>query len=371
MSKIESKKLEQHPLALSLVPGTMPEEELEAFSADIAKRGVQVPITLYQGKVLDGWHRYGVCQKLDITPKFIEYTGDDAAGLVISLNVLRRKLGTTQRALAGARLNLEYSVGQDEASKRVGVSKLHINLVVQALNSKNARVLKMLENPELTRAALYEEMVDCSIIRGATVPTPSNTLTTAGSTMGLDALFKKNAEDTDDTDDDDLLGGGEGFDEDSPELDSVLGAPPSANGKVLSTKSGATDGGITGTRPTHPERRNRDTPAYQVAEKFKALDEADRVSFLQLSWHMIRPLIGTAGLSATGSTPAELRNSPVTEFAPSKQTSAQSAKAAAAAAAADPAAVSATARALEAITKAASGKAANKPGKARSKAVKA
>ena len=84
----------------------------------------------------------------------------DPAGLVVSLNVMRRRMGTTQRAIAGARLNIDFGLTQDDASKRVGVSKVHVNLVVQALKSKNARLIKLLEDPGLTREQLHEELVD-------------------------------------------------------------------------------------------------------------------------------------------------------------------------------------------------------------------
>jgi hypothetical protein len=304
-------KYEQHPIALQVAPGEMPEEEFDAFCADIGKRGQQHPIVLFEKKVLDGKHRLKACTKLGITPIFKEYTGDDPAGLVVALNVLRRRLGTTQRALAGARLNMDYNMSQDEASKRVGVSKVHINLVAQALKSNNARVIKMLENPDLTRAALHEELVDSGVVRAPSSPVAASTLSAAGAATGLESWARGGTagpEDEEEHEDDDLLGGGD----ENPDLDDVLGAPPTAGGKVLPFATGkgeTTPGGMptVGARPGHPERRNRDTPAYQLAEKFKGLTEGDKLSFMQLTWHLQRPLISAAGLSANIVSPSETK----------------------------------------------------------------
>ena len=57
-------------------------------------------IWLYQGKVLDGWHRYLCCLDLDIEPVPLRYNGDDPVGWVIQQNALRRHLTASQRAAA-------------------------------------------------------------------------------------------------------------------------------------------------------------------------------------------------------------------------------------------------------------------------------
>lgn len=334
MNKPQTIKFDQHPLALRLVPGSMPDDEFEAFCADIGKRGQRAPIIIFEDKILDGWHRYRACTRLGITPKTEVYDGDDPSGLVIALNVLRRKLGATQRALAGARLNIDFSITQDEASKRVGVSKVHINLVVQALNSNNARVIKMLENPELTRAALHEDLVECGIVRMPSTPlvATKTVLSASGAGIGLENLFGNPDLD------DDLLGGEEPNGSDSIDLEDVLGAPPSAGGKVISfDRSATTEGGmpVVGSKPGHPERRSKDTPASLLCDRFKGLGEADQISFMQLTWHLQRKLLKAAGLSESAdASPSTKAVSVDAQAKPSKATTAQAAKAAQAAQAA-------------------------------------
>jgi hypothetical protein len=288
--------MEQHPVAQQLVPGSMTEEEFKALCDDMKSRGQQLPITTFEGKVLDGFTRYRACIKNGMTPMLKPYTGNDPSGLVIALNVLRRKMGTTQRALAGARLNLEYNVTQEEASRRVGVSKVHINLVVQAIKSKNARVIKLLESGDLTREQLHEELYESGVLKSTSMREgePPSSLSGAGAMSGLEAAFAR-AAGSDPGDEDGV------FDEDPDELDDILGDPPTAGGKLLSSgTSTKTAGGMpdTGSRPSHPERRAKDTPAYRLAEQFKGLPELERISFIQIAWPILRPLLKAAGVSA-------------------------------------------------------------------------
>jgi ParB-like chromosome segregation protein Spo0J len=78
--------------------------EFETLKADIAKRGVQVPIVTYRGEILDGRNRYRACQALGIKCPIKEHTGDDPLASVLSLNLHRRHLNESQRAMAAARL---------------------------------------------------------------------------------------------------------------------------------------------------------------------------------------------------------------------------------------------------------------------------
>jgi hypothetical protein len=52
---------EQHPL--SAIFPKMSEKEFAGLCADIAANGLAHPIVVFEGKILDGWHRYGVASK--------------------------------------------------------------------------------------------------------------------------------------------------------------------------------------------------------------------------------------------------------------------------------------------------------------------
>lgn len=83
-----------HPLA-ELIPA-MDDAEYAALVEDIRANGLREPITLHEGKILDGRHRARACAELGIEPKYIDYKSlsddDTPAAYVISLNVKRRHL---------------------------------------------------------------------------------------------------------------------------------------------------------------------------------------------------------------------------------------------------------------------------------------
>src|SRR6476620_2990333 len=82
--------LKQHELS-AFYPA-MPDDELNALADDIKAHGLHDSITLYQGRVLDGWHRYQACLLAKVHPRTIDYKGKDAAAYVESKNGYRRHL---------------------------------------------------------------------------------------------------------------------------------------------------------------------------------------------------------------------------------------------------------------------------------------
>ncbi len=79
-------------------------EAYEALKADIAKNGVIEPIVFLDGYILDGRNRYSAARELGIAYPRVEYEGDDPLGYVISLNLRRRHLTESQRAMAASKL---------------------------------------------------------------------------------------------------------------------------------------------------------------------------------------------------------------------------------------------------------------------------
>lgn len=89
---------ERHPLSAAF-PSMSPEEQNE-LTLDIELNGLRDPVVLYQGKILDGWHRYQSCVALCIIPDSIQFSGDNPVAYVISKNIHRRSLTGSQRAAA-------------------------------------------------------------------------------------------------------------------------------------------------------------------------------------------------------------------------------------------------------------------------------
>ena len=283
-------KYDQHPIAVSLMPGGMDDAEFTAFREDIEQRGVIMPVTLYEGQVLDGWHRYRAAQHLGISFKEIVYGGDDPAGYIASVNVLRRKLGSLQRALVGVRLHLDYGHTQRAVCKKLGISNEVVNLVLKVVQSKNAKLIKRIEtDTDYTRGMLREELEDAGMLR--TKPEETTTLgpnsvfsagaanlTGAGASAGMvDILAGKCDRDTD------------GSEHDDPDVGDTTG----------------------NTGKKHADRVTKkpsDTAAQALSEAFKALMLDEKKTFLAMIWPEAGKLAVELGLwgASTAKTPAQV-----------------------------------------------------------------
>jgi hypothetical protein len=127
-------KYEVHPLAQ-----IFPEIEGSAFEAlveDIRERRQQEPAWLYEGKILDGKNRYRACEQLGVELRVREFIGNDPVGFVLSANLHRRHLDTSQRAMVAASL-ANLKVGTNRHSKKEGPS---IEVAPELLNVGRASV---------------------------------------------------------------------------------------------------------------------------------------------------------------------------------------------------------------------------------------
>lgn len=121
-----------HPLA-ELFP-MLPERELHELADDIVTFGQREPIWLLDGMILDGRNRYAACLFAKVDPVFEQYAGDDPLNFVLSLNLHRRHLTDSQRALVAAQIvDWESGVNQHtagpanlqtrEAARRLSISE--------------------------------------------------------------------------------------------------------------------------------------------------------------------------------------------------------------------------------------------------------
>ena len=75
------------------------------------------PITIYEGKILDGRNRYKAALVAGVTPATTEYKGDDPLSFVLRHNLTRRHLNETQRAGVAAKI-ANMTRGGDKPSKK-------------------------------------------------------------------------------------------------------------------------------------------------------------------------------------------------------------------------------------------------------------
>jgi hypothetical protein len=140
--------IEFHQLA-NLFP-LMEGEEFEAFVEDIWRHGVREPIVLYQDQILDGRNRYRACQQAGVKCRFEPYRGSDPAAYVISLNLKRRHLNESQRAMVAAKL-ATFKLGDNQYSEGLPIGRGCELLNVGERTVARAREVQGRGTPELQR----------------------------------------------------------------------------------------------------------------------------------------------------------------------------------------------------------------------------
>lgn len=125
----------------------------ESLKKDIQSNGIIEPVTLYEGKILDGRNRYRIAIELGLDDiPVCAYEGDNPSGFVQSMNLHRRQLTPSQRAAAAAFLadfrqgqhgdEEEYETQADMA-KKLGVSR---RMVVEATSLKKKGDIQLVES---------------------------------------------------------------------------------------------------------------------------------------------------------------------------------------------------------------------------------
>lgn len=146
-----------HPAA-DLFP-LMDEADYAALKADIQVNGLHEPLWLHDGLLLDGRHRLRACQELGIEPATRNYTGNDPAGFVVSLNLHRRHLDTSQRGMVAARLaSLPRGANQHTAKAVPSQAAAAALLNVSIDTVQRARTVLDSGTPELVAAVDHGEI---------------------------------------------------------------------------------------------------------------------------------------------------------------------------------------------------------------------
>lgn len=136
-------------------------EEYEGLKADIAANGLLEPVWLHPDNhmIVDGRNRHRACVELGIEPTFRYWNGKGSlVSFVVSLNLKRRHLDGSQRAMVAAKIanmkrsdtlrqntdrSIDLSVSQDQAAEILNVSVPSV---------KRAKVVQEHGTPELIAA---------------------------------------------------------------------------------------------------------------------------------------------------------------------------------------------------------------------------
>lgn len=133
-------RIEFHPAA-NIFP-MMTGSEFEALKTNIEQNGLIQPIYLFNKQIIDGRNRYLACLEMGVQPIFRDYEGKekDLLAFVISLNLQRRHLNTSQKACLAVELlpELERITKANLSSKMSAIRKgQDLSSLTKPENSRN------------------------------------------------------------------------------------------------------------------------------------------------------------------------------------------------------------------------------------------
>jgi hypothetical protein len=153
---------------------------------DIRQNGLKEPVVFYKGELLDGRNRYRACLVLGIKPDAAEIDEDenfDPLKWVLSMNLHRRHLTTSERAMVAAKIrqgfddeakerqtrkpadsvveNLPQQKGKarDKAGDLLKVSGKSVDAATKVLKSGNDQVIAAVERGDMTVNAAVQKVV--------------------------------------------------------------------------------------------------------------------------------------------------------------------------------------------------------------------
>lgn len=155
-----------HPIA-NVFP-EMSAAEFAALKEDIAEHGVREPVWTWRGQVLDGRHRARACRELGIECPEREYDGDESelVAFVVSLNLKRRHLDESQRAMVAAAIaKLEKGANQhaqicapsqSDAAEMLNVSRRSVQAAKKVIDDGAPELREAVEHGEVSVSAAAE-----------------------------------------------------------------------------------------------------------------------------------------------------------------------------------------------------------------------
>jgi N6-adenosine-specific RNA methylase IME4/ParB-like chromosome segregation protein Spo0J len=126
-------------------------EDFASLVADIKAHGLREPVIIYEDMVLDGRNRLRACEAAGVEPTFSVYQGDDPVAYIVSLNLRRRHLDESQRAMVAAKL-ATLKLGDNQHSEGLPIGRSSELLNVGERTVARAREVQEHGTPELVHA---------------------------------------------------------------------------------------------------------------------------------------------------------------------------------------------------------------------------
>ncbi len=172
MVVVERAYYEPHPIA-DIFP-MLSNDELNVLADDIKANGLEHPIILFEGKILDGRNRFQACMIGDVDATFVEYKGDNPLQFVISNNLHRRHLNESQRAMVAARIaNMQrgnqpnapigaFEESQTEAAEMLNVSRRSVQRAAKVKQQAVPKIIEAVETGKIP-VSLAADLADAPL----------------------------------------------------------------------------------------------------------------------------------------------------------------------------------------------------------------
>jgi ParB/RepB/Spo0J family partition protein len=111
----------------------MEEEELGELAQDIKDNGLQQPLVIGEidsnPVLIDGRNRREACKRAGIVPHHVLLDGQDAVTYILSVNINRRHMTKSQRAMVVARVLETNHVSQRKAADSLRIKQPIVRLI--------------------------------------------------------------------------------------------------------------------------------------------------------------------------------------------------------------------------------------------------
>ena len=154
--------LKQHPLSAAFP--AMSAEDFQSLKDSIMNIGVQNPITMFEGMVIDGWHRYSAATELGMDCPSVELGDVDPRDFVLAQNKARRHVTQAQLAMATTTVYAWRPVGNPALSNSAPgaelktTKELAVSAGVSERTIEQAKAVQTKAAPEVVEAVKAGEI---------------------------------------------------------------------------------------------------------------------------------------------------------------------------------------------------------------------
>lgn len=155
-------KYAQHPLSAAFP--AMSADDFQALKDSINEVGVLNPITVFEGMVIDGWHRYTAANELGMDCPVVELGDVDPRDFVLAQNKARRHVTQAQLAIATTTVYAWRPVGNPALSNSAPgaelktTKELAVSAGVSERTIEQAKAVQTKAAPEVVEAVKAGEI---------------------------------------------------------------------------------------------------------------------------------------------------------------------------------------------------------------------